>query len=382
MKKITEFNYENKTVILRCDFNVSIKDGKIISDERITAALPTIKYLIDNNAKIIIMSHLGKIKNEEDVKNNSLYIVYERLCELINTKIIFSSSTKGPILEEKIKSLKNGEILLMENTRYEDLNDKSESNCNMDLAKYWASLGDIFINDAFAMTHRKHASNYGISKYLPTGIGFLIEKELKGLDLIINPKGTFTIFMGGAKIEDKLDYINKLLPKCDYLLVGGGIANSFVAVNHNVGLSLYNKDKINELEELLNKYQDKIILPFDFKVKNNNDIFVKDIDEVDDQDNILDLGPKTLSIYKGILDKSQTVLVNGTAGKYEEKGFEEGTKEILSKVNSLKANTVIGGGDAIASSEYFNLKQFSFISTGGGATLEYLAEGKMQCIDN
>lgn len=382
MKNITDFNVQNKTVILRCDFNVSIKDNKIISDERIVAAIPTIEYLINNNAKVIIMSHLGKIKTKEDAKNNSLYIVYERLCELINTKIIFSSSTKGSILEEKVKSLNYGEILLMENTRYEDLNDKGESNCNMELAKYWASLADIFINDAFAMTHRKHASNYGISKFLPSGIGFLIQKELKGLDLIINPKRPFTIFMGGAKIEDKLDYIKKLLPKCDYLLLGGGIANSFIAVNYNVGLSLYNKEKKPELNELLKNYQNKIILPSDFKVKNNNEIFIKDIDEIEADDNILDLGPKTLSIYKGILENSQTVLLNGTAGKYEESGFEEGTKEILSKINSLNANTVIGGGDAISSSEYFNLKHFSFISTGGGATLEYLAEGKMKCFDN
>ncbi len=381
MKKITDFDVNNKKVILRCDFNVSIKDNKIISDERIVASLPTIKYLIHNGAKVIIMSHLGKVKNEEDAKNNSLYLVYVRLCELLNTKVIFSSSTKGEILEDKINSLKNGEILLMENTRYEDLVDKKESNCDLDLAKYWASLGDIFINDAFAMTHRRHASNYGISKFLPTGIGFLIEKELSGLNIIINPTRPFTIFMGGAKVEDKLDYIKKLLPKCDKLLLGGGLANSFLAVNYNVGLSLYNIDKKEELKKLLENNKDKIILPLDFKVKNENNIYVRDIDEIDDNDNILDLGPKTLSIYKDILMASKTIFLNGTAGKYEETGFEEGTKEILAKINELNVNTVIGGGDAISSAEYFKLKNFTFISTGGGATLEYLAEGKMKCFD-
>ncbi len=381
MKKITDFDVNNKKVILRCDFNVSIKDNKIISDERVVASIPTIEYLVHNGAKVIIMSHLGKVKNEEDAKNNSLYLVYVRLCELLNTKVIFSSSTKGEILEDKINSLKNGEILLMENTRYEDLVDKKESNCDLDLAKYWASLGDIFINDAFAMTHRRHASNYGISKFLPTGIGFLIEKELSGLNIIINPTRPFTIFMGGAKVEDKLDYIKKLLPKCDKLLLGGGLANSFLAVNYNVGLSLYNIDKKEELKKLLENNKDKIILPLDFKVKNENNIYVRDIDEIDDNDNILDLGPKTLSIYKDILEASKTIFLNGTAGKYEETGFEEGTKEILTKISELNVNTVIGGGDAISSAEYFKLKNFTFISTGGGATLEYLAEGKMKCFD-
>ena len=381
MKSITDFNYENKTVILRCDFNVTIKDNKIISDERITASIPTIEYLINNHAKVIIMSHLGKIKTKEDLDKNSLFIVYTRLCELLKTKVLFSSSTSGPILEEKINSLNYGEVLLMENTRYEDLDNKKESNCDEELSKYWASLGDIFINDAFAMTHRKHASNYGISKYLPSAVGFLIEKEIKGLDLIINPTRPFTIFMGGAKVEDKLDHIQKLLPKCDYLLLGGGIANSFLSTKFNVGLSLYNKEKKEELTNLLETYPNKIILPLDFKVKNNNEIFVRDIDEIEDNDNILDLGPKTLSIYIDILNKSKTIFLNGTAGKYEEAGFEEGTETILKCVSSQDANTIIGGGDAIASAEYFNIKNFTFISTGGGATLSYLSEGHMICME-
>ena len=381
MKTLQDFNFENRTVILRCDFNVSIKDNKIISDERIVASIPTIEYLTNNHAKVIIMSHLGKIKTEEDAKNNSLFIVYTRLCELLKTKVIFSSSTKGKILEDKIKSLNYGEVLLMENTRFEDLDNKKESNCDEELSKYWASLADYYINDAFAMTHRKHASNYGISKYLPSGIGLLIEKEIKGLDLIINPDRPFTIFMGGAKVEDKLDHIRKLLPKCDYLLLGGGIANSFLSTKYNVGISLYNKEKKDELKELLDIYSNKIILPLDFKVKNNNDIYIRDIDEIEDNDNILDLGPKTLSIYIDYINKSKTVFLNGTAGKYEEEEFEEGTKRILNAISNLNTNTVIGGGDAIASAEYFNIKGFKFVSTGGGATLNYLAEGKMECFD-
>ena len=379
MKTIEDIDVQNKKVILRCDFNVSIKDNKIMSDERIIASIPTIEYLLKNNAKVIIMSHLGKVKVKEDKEKNSLFIVYQRLCELINGKVIFSSSTRGPILEEKISSLNYGEVLLMENTRYEDLFDKAESNCSEELSKYWASLGDVFINDAFAVSHRKHASNYGISKYLPSAIGFLIEKEIKGLDLVINPKRPFTVFMGGAKVEDKLDCISKLLPKCENLLVGGGIANSFMSCNYNVGASLYNKDKTDELRILLSIYKDKIILPEDFFVLNNGKKYQRSKNEVKNDDIILDIGPITINKYKNIIDNSNTVFINGTAGKYEEEGFQEGTKRILEIVSNSSANTILGGGDAISSSEFFNIKNFTFISTGGGATLKYITDGNMNC---
>jgi len=381
MKTITEIDVTNKTVILRCDFNVSIKDNRIISDERIVASLPTINYLINKNAKVILMSHLGKIKTKEDMEKNSLFIVYQRLCELINTKVIFSSSTHGSILEEKIASLNYGEVLLMENTRFEDLFEKGESNCSDNLAKYWASLGDVFINDAFAMTHRKHASNYGISKYLPSAIGFLIEKEIKGLNILINSDEPFTVFMGGAKVEDKLDMISKILPKCNYLLVGGGIANSFMSCDYNVGASLYNKEKQTELKNLLYIYKDKIYLPEDFLVLNNGKKYKRKKDEIEDDDIILDLGPTTIYNYRHVIEESTLLFINGTAGKYEEDGFEEGTKRILRAASNSNGYTVLGGGDAIASSEYFNIKDFSFISTGGGATLNYIADGKMLCMD-
>lgn len=381
MKTIRDVDVSGKTVILRCDFNVTIIDGKIASDERILASIPTIEYLINNNAKVIIMSHLGKVKTKDDAEKNSLFIVYERLCELLDGKVIFSSATRGPILEEKIKSLDYGDVLLMENTRFEDLNDKKESNCDEELSKYWASLGDIFINDAFAMTHRKHASNYGISQYLPSSIGFLILKEIEGLDIILHPERPFNIFMGGAKVEDKLDIISNLLPKCDCLLLGGGIANSFIGAIYNVGKSLHNDEKKEELLQLLSTYKEKIILPVDLKVLNNGDIYIRDIDKLDDNDNALDLGPKTLSIYKDIIKASKTIFLNGTAGKYEEHGFEDGTKEILTAISSSNAKRVIGGGDAIASSEYFNVHDFDFVSTGGGATLSYIAEGQMKCME-
>lgn len=381
MKTIKEFELTGKKVILRSDFNVSIKDGKIISNERITAELPTINYLIEKGAKVIIMSHLGKIKGEEDKKKNTLYIVYEELLKLINTKIIFSPATHGKILEEKISFLQNGEVLLMENTRYEDLENKKESNCDEELSRYWASLGDIFINDAFGMTHRKHASNYGISKFLPTGIGFLIENEIRGLAPIIKPQKPFTIIMSGAKLEDKLSLIKSLVPKCDKLLLGGGIANTFLAVNNNIGQSLASLDLISEAQNLISIYKERIIMPVDVKVKNDTKSLVKDISDIADNDIILDIGPKTLELYKKYISASETIFLNGTVGKYEDDGFEVGTKEVLKAVSQTKAYTVIGGGDALSSAEYFKINNFSFISTGGGATLNYIATEKLTCFE-
>lgn len=381
MKTIKEFELTGKKVILRSDFNVSIKDGKIISNERITAELPTINYLIEKGAKVIIMSHLGKIKGEEDKKKNTLYIVYEELLKLINTKIIFSPATHGKILEEKISFLQNGEVLLMENTRYEDLENKKESNCDEELSRYWASLADIFINDAFGMTHRKHASNYGISKFLPTGIGFLIESEIKGLAPILEPEKPFTIIMGGAKLEDKLSLIKSLVPKCDKLLLGGGIANTFLAVSVSIGKSLVSPELIEEARNLLSIYKERIIMPVDVKVKNDTKSLVKDISDITDNDIILDIGPKTLELYKKYISGSETIFLNGTVGKYEDDGFEVGTKEILDAVSKTEAYSVIGGGDALSSAKYFKINDFSFISTGGGATLNYIATEKLACFE-
>lgn len=381
MKKITEINVENKKILLRCDLNVSIKNGKILSDERIKASLKTIDYLINKNAKVIIMSHLGKIKDEKDKDNNSLFIVYKRLCELLSTKVLFSSATKGRILEEKINSLKPGEVLLMENTRYEDLNEQAESKCNVTLSKYWASLGDIFINDAFGMTHRKHASNYGIAKYLPSAIGFLVEEEINGLDKVIKPKHPFVVVMGGAKVDDKLDLITKILPKCDYLLLGGGIANSFLGTSYNIGKSLTNEEKYSELKKLLHIYKERIILPKDVIVENDNKISTKLITDITDNDVIYDIGKETIKEYKEYIELAKTIFLNGTMGMYESSNYEEGTKKILKSISSQKSYTVIGGGDALTSVEYFKINGFKFISTGGGASLDYLANEKLKCMD-
>lgn len=382
MKTIENFDFLNKKVILRVDFNVSIKDNKIISNDRIVAALPTIKYLIKKQAKVIIMSHLGKIKTKEDAEKNSLYIVYEELCKLLDTPVYFSSSTHGDILESKISALKNGEILLMENTRFEDLNDKKESNCNISLAKYWASLGDIFINDAFGLSHRKHASNYGITKYIPSGIGFLMQKELKGLEPIINPDHPFVVIMGGAKLEDKIALIKSILPKCDKLLLTGGIANTFLKTEVNIGKSLYSEESLEEAKKILSIYKERIILPKDCIVDSGGKANQKNVNEIKPEDIIYDIGQETLNSYEEIINSAKTIFLNGTAGKYELENYENGTKTVLEMVSKSCAYSVIGGGDALSSSEYFNIDDFNFKSTGGGATLDYIAYGKIKCLED
>lgn len=381
MIEYKDYNYDSKKVILRLDLNVPIKDGNILSKERIKASIPTINYLLEQNAKIIILSHLGKIKTEEDKKTNSLFPVYEELLKIFNVPIYFSSVTRGKILEEKIANLKNKEILLVENTRYEDLNNKAESGCSDELSKYWASLGDIFINDAFGMTHRKHSSNYGISKYLPTTIGPLITKEIEGLQSIITPEHPFTIIMGGAKVTDKINIISKVLPKCDYLLLGGGIANSFLACNYEIGKSLADIEQIETLKQLLKQYSQKIILPKDVITENNNLITQKNISEIDKEDIIYDIGNETIKEYQNILEKSKTIFINGTVGLYENVNFENGTKQILQIINKLNCIKVAGGGDALASIEKFQINNITYISTGGGATLNYIAESKLNCLE-
>ena len=381
MKKITDFDFKNKKTILRLDLNVPIKDGKILSKDKITSSLKTINYIKDHGGKVIILSHLGKIKSEEDKIKNSLYVVYEELLNIYKENVYFSSATHGRVLENKIDNLKSGDILLIENTRYEDLPNKKESNCDETLAKYWASLGDLFINDAFGMTHRKHASNYGIAKYLPSGIGFLIESELKGLEPVINPIHPFFIIMGGAKVTDKLDVIEGILPKCDYLLVGGGIANSFLACNNNVGKSLKDDDKIEKLKELLNQYSQKIIMPIDTIVEENDNVMEKDINELTNDSIIYDIGSKTINKYAKIIESARTIFINGTMGLYEDERFANGTKEILLNISKSEFVKIAGGGDALASIEKFNIKNFDYKSTGGGATLEYIKTGKLNCMN-
>lgn len=378
-KTIRDFDLNNKRVIVRCDFNVPIKDNKIVDDTRIVKALKTINYLIEHNAKIILMSHLGRIKTLEDKKNNSLYLVKQKLEELLNKKIEFSSVTRGMELEEKVKSLTAKNILLIENTRFEDLDNKKESGNDQELAKYWASLADIFINDAFGTIHRSHASNVGIASYLDSGIGFLVEEEINYLKTIQKAKKPLTIIMGGSKVSDKLELINSLVKKADYILIGGAMSLTFLsALGYNMGKSLVEEDQIDNCKEILKHYKEKIVLPVDFKCFKSfedNKYIVKNIYEFDNEDIALDIDELTVKLYKSILNKTNTCFWNGPLGMVEKDTAKDGSLKIIKYLNSLNINTVLGGGDIVAFATKENLdKNITFLSTGGGATLEYLSD--------
>ena len=373
-KTIKDYTYEDKKVIVRCDLNVPMDDNSNITDDtRILESLQTINYLIDNQAKIIILSHLGKIKTEEDKKHNTLYPVYLKLKELLDTNVYFSKETRGEELEDKVSKLQNGEVLLIENTRYEDYPDKLESSCNQDLAKYWASLGDIFINDAYGTCHRAHASNVGIATYLPSGIGFLVEKEITAIDSILNEDThPYIAIMGGKKISDKTLVIDNLVNKCDQLLLGGGMCFTFLkAKGINVGLSIVDDDNLEYCQKILSKYQDKIILPLDIITQNKE---IKDIDSLTDEDIGYDIGPKTIELFENILSKAKRVIINGPMGIYEDPYFKKGTVAIYETIKNHHIKALIGGGDSAASANLLGYHDcFYHISTGGGATLEYLS---------
>ena len=378
-RSIRDFDLKNKKVIIRVDFNVPIKDNKILDDNRIVMSLKTINYALDNGAKVILMSHLGRIKEESDKEKNSLRIVSKRLSELLNKKVIFIDETRGKKLEDSINNLNNGEVLLMENTRFEDLDGKKESSNDKELGKYWSSLGDIFINDAFGTSHRSHASNVGIASNLDNGIGFLIEDEINNLSIVNNPKRPFCVILGGAKVSDKIGVIKNLVNKCDYIIVGGGMAYTFLkAQNMNIGASLLDEDSIDFCKEMLSKYKDKIILPVDAVVSKefDKDTTLKNNEEFDDDDIALDIGDKSIENFKNILDTCNTVVWNGPLGYSEVEKYSKGTKEILKYLSSKDRIVIIGGGDTASAAINFGYKNsFTHISTGGGASLEFL-EGK------
>lgn len=380
-KTIKDYQYEGKRVIIRCDLNVPIKDGKITDDTRIKESLESINYLIDHQARIIILSHLGKIKTEEDKLTNSLYPVYEKLKSYLNTNVYFSNQTRGDNLEGLVKKLQNGEVLLVENTRYEDFPDKLESSCDEELSSYWASLGEIFINDAYGTTHRAHASNVGIAKLLPNAIGFLVEREINKIDEVLNENThPYTLVMGGKKVSDKTLVIDNLIKTCDNLLLGGGMCFTFLkAKGINVGASIVDDDNLEYCRELLTKYSDKIILPLDIVTKDN---LIKDIDNLTDNDAGYDIGPKTIELFNNILQRSKRVIINGPMGVFEEKPFDNGTKSIYQTLKDNHIKTLVGGGDSAASVNLLGFtNDFFHISTGGGATLEYLSGTPLKAIE-
>ena len=379
-KTVKDININSKKVIIRCDFNVPIKDGKITDDTRIVKSLPTIKYCLEHNAKLILMSHLGRVKTEEDKTRNDLSVVATRLSELLEKHVTFVNATRGEELEEAISNMKDKDIVLIQNTRYEDLEGKKESGCDMELAKYWASLGEVFVNDAFGTLHRAHASNVGISTYLPSCVGLLVEQELNALSYLFNPDRPFIIILGGAKVSDKIGLIENLLPKCDKILIGGGMAFTFLkAEGYNIGNSLLDEEALSFCKKILKENEDKIILPVDV-VCNDEYIdtkgTIKDITELTDNDMGLDIGPNTVNIFKNNLASAKAIMWNGPLGVYEFKNYVKGTNDVLTYLTEINAKTVLGGGDIVAAASACNVEDKLYhISTGGGATLEYL-EGK------
>ena len=322
MKSIKDFDLKNKKVIIRVDFNVPIKDGKITDDNRIVSSLETINYAIDNGAKVILMSHLGRVKEEADKEKNTLLPVANRLCELLGKNVIFSHFTRGEKLENAINNLKPGEVLLMENTRYEDLDGKKESGNDPELGKYWASLGEIYINDAFGTCHRAHASNVGIASILPSGIGFLVQKELDNmLPVINNPEHPVVVILGGSKVSDKIGLIENFIDKVDKILVGGGMAYTFLkAKKQNIGKSLLEEDKIDYCKDLLKK-TDKIVLPVDHICSEEIDGDTYTKKELTSKDIGLDIGPETLELFRKYIESSKTIVWNGPVGYFELKEF-------------------------------------------------------------
>ncbi len=369
MNTLKDIDVRGKKVLLRCDFNVPIKDGKVVDNSKIVASLKTINYLKDNGCKVIILSHLGRVKTEEDKYKNTLKPVAQELSNVLNEKVYFIDNCVGNNLASEVDNAEG--IVLLENTRITDIPEKKESANDLELAKFWSTLADIYVNDAFASLHRAHSSTAGIAKYLDHAVGFLVEEELEKLDVLVNDTPhPFTVFMGGAKVDDKLPIIKSLLQRCDYLLVGGGIANSFLkAKGEDVGDSLVTEDEdiLKEVKSLLDEYKEKIVLPIDF---------------VKDGNAICDVGQKTIEAYSNYFSKSQIIFVNGTCGIYEDSDFDDGTIMMFQALKASGKKVIIGGGDTTAAIKKLGFENvFYHVSTGGGATLEYIADKSLAALE-
>ena len=401
-KIVSDLNVKGKKVLIRVDFNVPMKDGKVADDTRIKAALPTIQYVIENGGRAIVFSHLGRVKSAEDIKKNDITPVAKRFEELVGKPVKFVNATRGAELEAAAAALKDGEILMFANTRNEDFDvaaDKEvklESKNNAELGAYWASLGDVFVNDAFGTAHRAAASNVGIaSNVSETASGFLLAKEIKFIGGAVDePVRPYVAILGGSKVSDKIGVINALLDKADKVLVGGAMMFTFLkAQGYDVKASRCEDEEfVNLAKELLAKANGKIVLPVDAVVnKAFEDVpgTAKAIDAFADGDMGLDIGPKTLELFAKELAGAKTVVWNGPMGVFEMKNYAAGTIgvcELLAKLTAEGASTIIGGGDSAAAAEQLGYaSKVSHISTGGGASLEYL-EGKtlpgIACVDD
>ena len=387
-KTLKDLDVKGKKVLVRVDFNVPIKDGVIGDDNRITAALPTLNYILENGGSIIAFSHLGKVKAEEDKASKTLEPVAKALAEKLGKPVKFVPVTRGAELENAVAELKAGEILMFENTRFEDLDGKKESKNDPELGKYWASLGDVFVNDAFGTAHRAHASNVGVaSNIAESAVGFLIEKEINFIGgAVDNPERPLVAILGGAKVSDKIGVIENLLDKADKVIIGGGMMFTFLkAQGKNTGKSLLEEDKVELAASLIAKAKDKgveLILPVDAVVAKefSNDVEFKtvSVDEISDDVMGLDIGAESVALFEKALEGAKTVVWNGPMGVFEMSNYANGTIGVCKAIAELKdAKTNIGGGDSAAAAIQLGFAdKFSHISTGGGASMEYL-EGKV-----
>lgn len=376
-KTVRDVDVRDKRVLVRVDFNVPLAEGQVADDTRIRAALPTIRYLVDNGARVILMSHLGRPKGQvkEELR---MAPVAARLSELLGQPVLTADDCVGPQVQALVQKMQPGQVLLLENTRFHPEERKNDP----EFARQLASLGDIFVNDAFGAVHRAHASTEGVAHYLPAVAGFLMEKEIEFLGKALEaPEHPFVAILGGAKISDKIGVIENLLGKVDVLLIGGGMANTFFkAQGYDVGESLVEDESLDTAREMLARSQGKLVLPVDAVVA---DAFAADaqsqvvgVDAVPAGWRILDIGPKTVSLFKEKLAGAKTVVWNGPMGVFEFPKFATGTVEIAKALAELEAMTIIGGGDSVAAVYQAGLAdKMTHISTGGGASLEFL-EGK------
>lgn len=382
-KTVKDIDLKDKKVLVRVDFNVPLKDGVITDDTRIKAALPTINYVLEQGGKAILFSHLGRVKTEEDKEGKSLAPVAKRLGELLGKEVTFVPETRGEQLEEAIRNMNDGDVVVFENTRFEDIDGKKESKNDTELGKYWASLGDVFVNDAFGTAHRAHASNVGIaSTGIPTVAGFLMEKEIKFIgEAVEEPKRPMIAILGGAKVSDKIGVIENLIPKADKILIGGGMTYTFYeAKGIKIGNSLVEADKVELAKELIEKAGDKLVLPIDnvCAPEFSNDVETQVIEgDIPDGLMALDIGPASVKLFADTLQGAKTVVWNGPMGVFEMSNFAKGTIGVCEAIANLEgATTIIGGGDSTAAAEQLGFAdKFTHISTGGGASLELL-EGK------
>ncbi|CAK7056475.1 phosphoglycerate kinase [Tissierella sp.] len=383
-KSLKDLDFTGKKVLVRCDFNVPMDgNGKITDDIRITSSLPTINYLIEKDAKIILMSHLGRPKGEAN-KKYSLKAVADRLTELLNKEVIFAEDDNvvSSAVKKQIDAMEDGDVLLLENTRFRKEEEKNEENFAKDLA----SLGDLYVNDAFGTSHRAHASNVGVSTYLPSAVGFLVDKEISVMGKALeSPERPFVAILGGAKVSDKIGVIENLINKVDTIIVGGGMAYTFLkAQGYEIGKSLLEEDKIELAKELLQKAKDnnvKLMLPVDVvaarEFKNDTEFKTVKIDNIPEDMMGLDIGDESIKLFSNLIKEAKTVIWNGPMGVFEMENFARGTDSIAKAMAESEGITIVGGGDSASAVEKSGYaEKMTHISTGGGASLEFL-EGKV-----